>query len=130
MNRKPKAAYVAIQSAVTELAGDEVVLAEGQTRVPAGHPLLRVVPHLFALDTSGGPLREPKVLPPLAQSPYGGAGFRVAEPIPPERRVRARTLVLLDRAVFAFAGDIRDANDPIVKRNPSLFEPAPPPEAA
>jgi hypothetical protein len=124
--RKPAPAYVAVESAVMAINGRDVVIRAGETRVRGNHPALKHAPALFAVDTTGAPLVEPKILP--TEKPYVDPQFRILQPIPPERRVRARQNLFAGNAWLAHAGSIWDSEHWVVKRNRANFEPAPEPD--
>jgi hypothetical protein len=130
---KPKApqiaAYVARETAVMTLDGRDAVITAGVTRIRPGHPLLKTVPELFEPSTDrAAPLVQPRLLP-VFQAPIDRFGPRIAQPIPPERRVRARHNLFVNGAWLAFGGSIWDSEHWVVKRFKDAFEPAPP-EAA
>jgi hypothetical protein len=100
--------YIATQTASVDLGdlGDTLIVA-GETRVPADHRLMTLIPGLFELDGTGSErLSEPwitlKRVPPVDP-------IRLLEPIPSERRVRATRYVVVNGVQLAAVGQLFDS---------------------
>ena len=129
LNRQPKidpqGLYIALTSAVTP--GGPI--RDGE-KYRGDHPAVKSSRSSSHRWVRPGTRRGPRRLSPRHPGPQASGARRTShstrllKPIPPERRVRATQTLYSGQTIAAFAGDIRDANDPFVRKQKQYFEPA------